>query len=260
MATFDIIGAVGNGYAATWRERRWLARLALVPVAVKIFSLQALVFLGLERDFLAQAVILLPSFFLEGWLVVRFARLVALGERWPEHQNAPGFRPDPRPVLAGILVYVLAQFSLRGLVASALPGMPAHIEATPDAPPDMMAFTAAAGLVVGAFWAFRYLWLYIPAAVGMGLRDFLRGVHGFPISFTMMGTWIACFAPFMLSFGALAGLVFSPSSADAPIPVLADAAMTAAQATMDTIISLVSTAAMTYGIRQVFENREKQGR
>lgn len=250
MATFDIIESVSNGYAATWRERQWLARLALVPVAVKIFSLEVLVLLGFERNFLAQAIVLLPAFFLEGWLLVRFARLVGLGERWPDHQDAPGFRPDPRPVLAGILVYVLIQFGLRGLVAAALPGLPAQVGATPGAPPDMMAFAAAMGILLGAFWAFRYLWLYIPAGMGIPIRDFLAGVRGFSVSFSMIGAWIACFAPFMLAFGVVAGLFFSPQGGEAP-SAAADFLVTAAQAVVDTIILLVSTAAMTYGIGQM---------
>lgn len=248
--SFDIVDAIGNGYAATWRERRWLVRLALVPVTVKIVSLQAILLLGLERNFLGQAIVLLPSFVLEGWLLVRYVRLLVLGERWPEHQNAPGFRPDPRPVLAGLLIYVLAQFVLRGLVAFMASGVPPEGVDVPQIEPDALAFAMAGGILIGVLWAFRYVWLYIPAALGMGLMDFLSAIRGFSVSFAMIGVWIASFLPFLMILGALAGIVFSPSKADSS-SLIVEGAMSVIQAAFDTIILLVSTAAMTYGIRQM---------
>jgi hypothetical protein len=253
--SFDIVEAIGNGYLTTWRERRWLARLAFVPVVAKIVGLQIIVLLGLESNFLGQAIVLLPAFVAEGWLVVRYVRLVALGERWPDHQNAPGFRPDPRPVLAGILAYTLMQFILRGLVALAVSGgaaagQSAGMAQTPQ--PDPIAFALAGGMLLVALWSFRYLWLYIPASLGIGLVAFLSAIRGFPASFSMIGVWIVCFLPFMMALGVVAGLVLSPWRSGDEVPLLVDGGMTAIQAVLDTMISLVSTAAMTYGIRQIF--------
>lgn len=256
--SFDIVDAIGKGYLATWRERRWLARLAFVPVMAKIVSLQAIMLLEMERNFLGQAIVLLPSFVLEGWLLVRFVRLLALGERWPEHQNAPGFRPDPRPVLAGLLAYTLMQFILRGLVALMVSG--ATGRASPDmasAPaPDPLSFVLAGAFLVGVVWSFRYLWLYIPASVGIPLDDFLKTIRGFGVSFAMMGVWIVSFLPFMMALGVLTGLIAGPWTSGGSAPPAVDGLMTAIQAVLDTMISLVSTAAMTYGIRQMFESRK----
>ncbi|HRC25798.1 MAG TPA: hypothetical protein PKX87_00010 [Alphaproteobacteria bacterium] len=252
--SFDIVEAIGNGYLATWRERRWLARLAFVPVVAKIVGLQIILLLGLERNFLGQAIVLLPAFVAEGWLVVRYVRLLALGERWPDHQNAPGFRPDPRPVLAGILAYTLMQFVLRGLVALAMVGAAAGqgADMAQTSQPDPVAFALAGGMLLVVIWSFRYLWLYILASLGIGLREFLSAIRGFPASFAMIGTWIVCFLPFMMALGVVAGLVLSPWRAGGEVPILVDGGMAALQAVLDTTISLVSTAAMTYGIRQIF--------
>ncbi len=93
MSGFDIIEAAGNGYVTVWRERDWLLRLAAPVLFVKILCMGAVAILGIEENFISQAIVMLPAFFIEGWLAVHLVRLIVLGERWID-------RPDPREVHA----------------------------------------------------------------------------------------------------------------------------------------------------------------
>lgn len=249
MAGFDIIDAAGKGYATAWRERFYLARLILPVVFIKTACLGATGLLGLEQDFIRQSFIMLPAFFIEGWLAVHLVRLIVLGERG----NAA---PVPS-AKAGMVVFVLIRFLLTGLAALVFASSPEELstEAANQERGSLSLF-AALGVLAFAIWSFRYLWLYIPVAVGVPIRAFLREIGGFSTSLSMIGVWLIGFVPFILALGAGTGLIlslFGAEGADVPLP--ATALVLALQAIFDTATTLVTTAAMTYAVREIAQRK-----
>lgn len=250
MSGFDIIEAAGNGYVTVWRERDWLLRLAAPVLFVKILCMGAVAILGIEENFISQAIVMLPAFFIEGWLAVHLVRLIVLGERWID-------RPDPREVHAGMLVFVLMKFALSGLAALALAPGTEDLAAAREREPGMFPVLSAIVIFAAMIWSFRYLWLYIPAAVGMNLRAFLRNLGGFSASFHIIGAWLICFVPFILALGIVSGLILPPAQTPGPLSLPATALLLAVQSALDTATTLVTTAAITYGLVDLTRRKEK---
>lgn len=247
MAGFDIIDAAGKGYITVWRERGYLARLAAPVLLVKLLCLGALSILGLEHDYLRQSVVLLPAFFIEGWLVVHLVRLIVFGERWSD-------APDPQAAQAGMLVFVLMKFALTGLAGLALGSEAGELAAAQEREGGPMPLFAALAFLALAVWSFRYLWLYIPAGAGVSMRAFLRAIGGFGASLSFIGVWLICFVPFILALGMATGIVLAPFDVTGSrLPVPAAALLLAVQAVLDTATTLVATAAMTHAIRAIAE-------
>src|ERR1700744_2223913 len=116
MASFDIIDSAGYGYQLAWREKRYLARLATIPLFVKFCCLVAIMLAHWGDRSLLSSLVLLPSFFADGWMLSHYIRLIFLDQRWP-------FRPSGDPaadrqdmqdrassLMAGTLVFVLSRF------------------------------------------------------------------------------------------------------------------------------------------------------
>ena len=73
-------------------------------------------------------------------------------------------------------------------------------EASPDLPATMgpEAGISAIVLLIVLIWAFRYLWLYIPAAVNMPLTAFVNRMGGFIMSLRLIGVWLITITPVLL--------------------------------------------------------------
>jgi hypothetical protein len=234
MQQSDIIDSVGIGYKKAWEERAYLLRLAAVPMLVKLICLVIVFATDNMHDFLRQTLILLPAHFLEGWLLAQFLRTLLCGERWPikvdtEREDHILFMMRrARGIISAVLIYVLIKMGLgvlmaagefarkrakeqrdkladaqagsdKGATSPAAKGSSADAGA-PDLPAQIGPEAAIAGLVlIGVLiWAFRYLWLYIPAAVNMPLTAFTNKMGGFLISLRLLGVWIIAVTPILL--------------------------------------------------------------
>ncbi len=80
--TFDFIESAVDGYRFLWRDRAELLRVALLPLIVKFVSYLAIVFMELDENYLRQGLVLVPSYFAEGWFVAYAMRLALLRETW----------------------------------------------------------------------------------------------------------------------------------------------------------------------------------
>ena len=248
MSGFDIISAAGNGYVTVWREREWLLRLAAPVLFVKILCMGAISVLGLDQNFVRQAVIMLPSFFIEGWLCVHLVRLIVFGERWTALQDSQNIR-------AGMLVFVLMKFVLSGLAALvSISGHAEDITAARNPAPALASFLPAILVFAATIWSFRYLWLYIPMAVGQPIRDFLRMLGGFMISLNLIGAWLIGFVPFILVLGVVSGILIPPETPSLSVPVTA--LLLLIQAAIDTATTLVTTAAITHGFCEMAQKKD----
>lgn len=260
MAKFDTIAAAANAYKTCWASRQYLLRLAAVPLAVKIlcFSIASIYAGG---NYLLFMLILVPALVAEGWMLAHFIRFIVLGQTWP-------FRPSgdveadkamlglrARGILSGMIVFVLVNMAV-GLVNEMVSRvMTPYIPAGPvgqdvDIPPQV-AFLSFA-ILVFMFWGFRLLWIYIPYALNMDARDYLRGLKGWKSSLPLIGAWLLCFIPFILTLKFLDSLFTGLLPGDAGIFLSRMVSIV-----LDTVKNIVTTAGLTFGLREIFSGSNR---
>ena len=264
MAKFDIITAAANAYKTSWASRQYLLRLAAVPVALKLicFTVAGIYAGGNETEdgnYILFMLILVPALIAEGWMLAHWIRFIVLGQTWP-------FRPTgdieadknmlatrARGVLSGMIVFVLINMAiglLNDLVARAMmPYMSLDMEADAERiPPIVPVFSVF--FLAFMFWGFRLLWLHIPFALNMAMRDYLAKLKGASSSIYMIGVWVLCFAPFILLL-KFVGPVFL-----AALPGQAGtSAVTVLSIVFDTLKSIVATAGITFGLKEIFSGK-----
>lgn len=265
--SLDVVESVDYGYRLLWRERDYLLRLAAVPLVVKFVCLMALVGLGWERDFIRSALVMLPSFFTEGWMLAHLVRLVFLDQRWPFQPtgnralDAAMLEDRAYGVTAGALFYVVTKFLLSGalgLINQAQVSTTGNLPVQGEIPPEI----ALAGFVltVLTLWGFRFIFLYVPASVGASLSVLTQMRQGLRLSLQILGTWLVCLVPFVMILLFLASIIVAPYiGGGAELPLFAKGASIILQTIADTVIAIVSTAAIAYGLRKMIENAARAG-
>ncbi len=262
MASFDIIDAAGYGYQLAWREKRYLGRLATVPVFVKFCCL--LVMIGWGDNHLRSALILIPSFFADGWMLSHYVRLIFLDQRWP-------FRPGGDPaadrqevqaraadLMAGTLYFVVSSFLVAGQSAwfYHLRDQASEL-AKNNIPPstDMaVAFLASAVLSV---WAFRFTWFFILAVLGYNLRQCMRDLRGIAVSFYMFGAYLVCVVPTVgLEYlvGSMAAMPYNLSH-PATLPLTFEIFLALLDSIADTVVVLIVTGEMSYAFYEMLKKK-----
>ncbi len=229
---------------------------------------------GYETHFIRQALIGLPAFFAEGWMVSHIVRFAIYGQRWPyQPQNGtlgPGdlavLQDKARGILAGTAMFVSIRFLALGLfaviyyMASGSPDQPqaaADKAASPEQPfstgPE--GFIGALLLLAASLWAFRLLWIYIPAAAGVPVGAFLNRIRGMGISFSLLGVTLVGFLPLSFLFVIVAATIARPFGGDDhALPYAVETLLGLGWVMTDTAISIVLTFALTWGLaRFMFE-------
>ena len=122
MANLDIITSVGLAYRTIWTQRAYLARMAMIPFIIKLacYTILATYFDG--ASMWATAIILLPAFFVEGWLVTHWARTIMTGgvHRWPfrpsgdEIKDTKELTARSTGIVSGTIAYALTNFLITG--------------------------------------------------------------------------------------------------------------------------------------------------
>lgn len=265
--SLDVIESVDYGYRTLWRERDYLLRLAAVPLAVKFICLMALVGLGWERDFIRSALVMLPSFFTEGWMLAHLVRLVFFDQRWPfqptgnRERDAAMLEDRAYGITAGALFYVVTKFLLSGflgLINQAQITTTGNLPVQGEIPPGV-ALTGFALLCL-TLWGFRFIFLYVPAAAGVSLRVLTQMRQGLRLSLQILGTWLVCLVPFMMILLFAASIIVAPyAGAEGGLPAFVRGASIILQTITDTAVGIVSTAAIAYGLRKMIENAARAG-
>ena len=256
MASFDIIDAVGNGYSRVWAERRYLLKLAAVPVFLKFIALASIFAWNLHEHQLRLTFAMLPSYFAEGWMLAHMARLIFLDNRWPFQPSGDIRKDEPllmeraRGIMAGTIVYVIIQMALSGLFFGVQ-----NLDLSSLDPERVDVKIAALLALPVLIWSFRYMWLNIPLAINYDLREFLRELGGFMISFCMMATWMVCFIPVLLimSTGTFPVIFNEEGSFSMPMQIMGYMV----QAALEALAVLLGTAAMCYGLRDMLERNRQ---
>ncbi len=270
MLNFDFIDAASFGYRAVWLERRYLLRLALIPILIKFACTVGIFALGYETDFIRQALITLPASFAEGWLMAQFLRTILLLERWPIILKHEPSEPEiqalftrARGIMACTILYVLINFVDYGFKAIAMkfyemaePAATGNNSAAASQTPldTVYVIPILAGLVF-AIWAFRLLWLYIPVVVLMRISLFLRLIGGYMTSLRMLGLFMICVMPCALLTSLATSLVVSVfGGAESNISQFL---VLLISVIVETIAWLIATASMAYAFRDILPKHPK---
>lgn len=257
MASFDFVECSARAYRYVWDSRVLILSMSLTALAFKTVSVMAVTALGLEANMLRQGLFLLPSHFLEGLVICKIMIMAAGGGG----RGAAPEIPSTRMVHAGMIVYVLIKLLLSFVVGMTLAGQAGMPDPrTTPAGPDYASLLLAGGILAGMIWVFRFLWLYVPVALGYGIEEFARRFRGFSSSFYMIGLWILCVTPpgltlIFLSEG-LAQVI--PGARGEPPSVIYLQIMAIMSAFADYAISLVSSIGMAYAVRSVFNDENRK--
>lgn len=261
MAAFDVAGSVSFGYRFVWSERRYLLYLAAVPLLIKFICNMTIIMLDWRTEFIRQALVLLPSYFADGWMLSHLVRLIFLGQRWPFR---PGGNRDldmnmlqdrARGIMAGTVSFAVIEFLLAGFV-DALYGLgAATFQEGGKQDPSFMTSMSITLIMLLFIWMFRFLWFFIPAAINYPLPRYTRDTASFRDSVRMLAAWLLYFVPLFIFFSVFLAPVFLGGEKT----VMTDFSEGFLTVTLDTIVALVATAGMAYGIRGMISQARDSG-
>lgn len=266
MAYLDITAATADAYKNIWKERAYIARLAAIPFMLKLFcfSVGFRYASGIE-DHIRFTLIMLPAYLAEGWMLSHLVRLWVFGQRWPFRpsgnleQDLAVLEVRARGVLSGMLVFVLVNMALGLFIAFVskviLPYFPQDASSAADMDvPGHIAFLSFV-LLLGMFWAFRLMWLYIPYAIGMEWKPYIARLRGAMTSVHMMGLWLMCFIPVFLAlqlgsslFGKIAQAIAGDAGGSFVVIIFTVLA--------DTLKSIAVTSGMTFALASFFKEKQ----
>ena len=258
-ANFDFLSAAHTGYRTAWDNHASLLRLAALPILIKIGCIAAIVFLGFNNQILRHGLMMIPSYFAEGFLIAYIIRTLHAGDDLAADVKQARRHFDD--VLAGMIAFVLIQLVLAfviGYTLSAMPDMPTDVAAadiTADQQSNaMQGFFMALSVLEFMLWAFRFAWLHVPIAMGIPLSKFLVRIQSFSASFPMLGCWLAVFMPLafamvMISQG-ISMVLPETAGAESQLAVLVIGSF---QGFCEIVINVVSAIAMSYGFKSLMD-------
>lgn len=259
MASFNIVLSSGKAYSLIWEERQYFLKLALVPLFVKFVCYITILTTGTETDFLRQALIMLPSYFTEGWMLAHIVRLILLNQRWPFKPSGNVSKDTDiifdraRGIMSATIVYVLIKLFLAGVMHVLF-----SLRETITQNPENTDHQALISLVVLAsfmafIWAFRLIWVYIPLAVNFPATSYIKKLGGYITSFQFIGVWLVCFIPGLVAASVLTSFVFLAGGEEASS--FSKFIVAGVQVVFDIFISIVCTAGITYGLKHFFSEK-----
>ncbi len=267
---FDFIDVSVRAFAFLWQNRLSILQLSWLPFSMKLLSFLIIIFLGLQDNYLRQGLVLLPSSMLEGWLVAYVLRMAVLKETWQGlltgDRQLDRALADQRKrfIMGSMLIYTLIK-----LISALAVGLMVQSGAfetlqggAPSSPPPQSGIFDAYFIGVAAFalviWSFRYIWLYVPIALGYSVRLFLKKIFGFLTSFRMIAVWLVCFAPvylFLMLFTKLLQTVFPGASLEeASLPYYVVAGVM--QSAVELFVALVTALAMGYAVQFIMATKK----
>lgn len=265
MLPFDVIDSAGHGYRKVWAERSYLAKIALIPLLIKITCHITLVVLGWQDHYFRQALVMLPAYFADGWMIAHFVRLIFLGQRWPfrptgeKDRDLAVLEDRAHGVISGMLTFAVINFFITGFMAFLFyvgHTSPSDPSATPENPGLYLFVLVLMGLSI---WGFRFLWLYIPTALNVPLKPFIKDLGGFTTSLAMIATWIIGYMPLFFVFILATSTLLDPYSGHTEdVPVTLEFLIGALNVLTDTVVSLVTTGGIAYGLKELMQKRQKK--
>lgn len=256
MASFDLINAVGRAYQTTWDERRYLMRMALIPLLVKyICFVIASVYVGFD-NVLRLSLVMIPSYFVEGWLLAHWARTIVLGHRWPfrpsgnDAKDLASMNERGRGVLGGMVAFVLINLLMAGYFAFFVSYIP--LDLNPENADPKVAMIGMV-MMVSSLLLFRFVWLYIPLAINFPLKNFVKKLAPLSFTFWMILLWLVCFIPSVFILQLIGGLFAGAVGAETAAPPAIQGLMIFIRVVLDMIKNLLCTAGLAYAFIEIFK-------
>jgi hypothetical protein len=263
MATYNFVDSAAKGYTQFWDHRETILKMSILPFVVKVVCYILIAALGLTDNYLRQGWVLLPTYFVEGWLAACLIRLVAFDEPWPTRGRMAADEAyllrRARAVMAGIISYVLIMLALSFFAGNVL-ATAANVEQIERAPePTLQTFLIGCALLAGVLWSFRLLWAFIPVTMGVTMKTYLQKAQGFMTSFYMIGTWLLCLIPLIIVATLIEGVLsalFLDDTTDSSKPY--QFFFILAQSAIEIVVVAVSTLALTDGIKTILSGEQKK--
>jgi len=273
MEKVDFIESVSRSYVFLWEKRKILLQMVLIPFLIKTLMFFIVFFLQLEDNHLRAGLVLLPSYVAEGWFIAQTIRLLVLLNpsvflnmpiaAQPESIDS---KAQKQLLLATVLIYVLLKVLASLVFGGAMMLATAQSSAVEANDGAMNAFFVLAMVFVYFFvWGFRYLWPYIPVAMGFTLPNYLRAVHDFKSSFYMMGIWLLCFIPCLIALILISQILLTviPPISETQNAPLFSYIMIFIQSAFDLLISVLASIAMAFYLQgplsETMVKNKKQG-
>ncbi len=251
MKNFDIINVVGMAYRRTWEERHYLLKMAAIPFMVKLacFTLLASAFDG--ESLFITAIVLLPSFIVEGWFLAHWARTIMTGgaHRWPfrcsgnDDKDRAEMLSRGRGIMAGMVAFALINFLIVGYMAGLFSGMP-DIEGGFDPEnPDPRIAVVGVVFMITSLLLFRFLWVHIPLSINVPIDRIFKVLQPINLTFRMIGVWMICTIPAFLLIQLLGDVLVGGSGQGTPIT---QTGLMVIRIIIEMVKNLVVTAGMGY--------------
>lgn len=259
MASFDLVTAAGNAYIKTWNEREYLFRMAIIPLLVKFTFYAISVFYFGTDNIIRLSLVMLPAYFVEGWLLAHWVRTIVLDHRWPfqptgnEKHDMKQIQNRGRGIMSSTLAFTLINFLMAGFFAFFMSYIP--LDADPQTADPKIAMVGILMMAM-SFVLFRFVWLYVPLAVNEPLEQVFQNLKSLRITFSMIGVWLVCFVPAIMVLQVLsAGL--SNMAGENPIPLVQGVIMFL-RVFLDTVKDIICTAGMAYAFIELFGWKKKK--
>jgi hypothetical protein len=229
--------------------------MILLPLFLKFacYSL-AVMYVGTD-DIIRLSIIMLPSYFVEGWFLSHWVRTIMLGHRWPfrpsgnEKKDLADLQERGRGILGGTLAFVLINFLMAGYFALFTNYIPADMD--PKNPNTMVA-TIGAIMMVTTIMMFRFIWLYIPLSANISWKYYINKTAPISLTFWLIGLWLVCFVPSMMLLQLGNGLLDGVSSGAEPSQIIQGLSVFLRVIT-DSLKNILCTAGITYAMMEVFK-------
>ncbi|NQZ14234.1 MAG: hypothetical protein HRT94_05365 [Alphaproteobacteria bacterium] len=262
MASFNTIDCASYAYQLVWRERQYLLKLALVPLVIKLAFFMVSLMYGESGNVIRMSLLLIPAYFAEGWMLCHFVRLMTNGQRWPyvmtgdDAKDLKAAKERGRPLLAGILGFVLINLSIAlyfHVFSNLMPAemLEGEVMNPEDVPPGM--FLNMTLMMAFVFLAFRFVWLYVPLAARMRPLEYIRKTNGVGISARMIGLWLICFVPAMVTMQFILSLFMVDGMQGT---MIAEVFVAIIRIIFDTVKNILVTAGMTVAILHVMNGKK----
>lgn len=251
---FNIFAAVRRAYIFIGMNRGYLARLAILPLALHLISGLAVNYYRPEASLIEITIWMFPASVALSWLVFLQTRLLLLGESVDRLPQDAGYLQDRARVMQLCVIIMLLFQMTCTIFSTCLQWI--LLQQQPDVEPkaSILPFLF---LVMGVMlWGLRFSALHILAVVDYPFRPFLRRVRGMEFSLRLLGMGMLCVLPVWLLLTILLEMFFGDVEK-----------LTQAQATMGIIIGapvsilipLLLNAAAAYAIKDILSKPQKGG-
>lgn len=255
MNLFPVVDCVARSYRFIWDSRALLYHYALLSFLVKAGCSAFVILFGLHDNILRAGLVSLPGYFAEG-VFCAYVIYLAMGSM--AGQGDFFNRVNRRTMSAGTVMYVLIQLVYVMIIAlivsepvSDFIRLPEEAEFSP-----VRAVLSLVFLLV-TLWSVRLSWLYVPLAMGFGLRRYLRMFRSMVVSFHMIGVTLLCSVPLGLVLIVLAEVLIPSSIQTAEeVGVMSRIILSVFENVAEVAYAAFASAAMVFALYPVLSGRK----